>query len=692
MSEPQPATPHDKKTRLDDLRPEATMSVLDDFYSCQSIQVDPIDFDIVEPPRFLGMPVFPPGPRRDPASCAVKERGSLDVRLTIESLFGLVLPLEGQWLGIDRRNRWLVRWEIHDDTDRTVMGANVESIHGQVTAEIFPMPLRTDLADCAGAPGQYFVGIRLIADNDRDDDFDRDELSDPLPNEFRVRVTLVTETLAAVTSVSGNAGITAPPARPWPQPIAVSMSRWCVPSARSTRMVSGELRLSDPIQRAHVGFDATVGAEGLDPPRPLHVDTNIVGERVFFVVALPRDLTGRVRVTGYTNDRSRARSATFSVGGGRFGCQGPDFNYYVPARLGCEPIDCGWTGLNDLGSLVGRHGGLPALYRSGSGRLDPIGRDIGRKARILALNNRDSVAGSADLADGRSVGFVRDEDEKGTPRLRLAENVTFTALNDALVAVGILRGSDGVVPIRWTEGHVEPLDLPGHGAMPLAIDGAGTVAGVWSEDRGKRVRAFLLDGQEFRDLGELPGDVIALHLNGAGVVAATLATPDGLRGMLLTADGPLEIPMPEKADSLAVAGLNDEGVAAVTLRSAGVSRAARFHPERGLEFLDGLAQDDSVGSSEALGINNLGQILVVGHEGGRRVNRLLSPAPLPLPSDPFPGNGKQAGCACGPPAAPAGPSPAPTQPGAERSGLLLPLLWLILLLLMVLILLVLAAR
>lgn len=619
------------------------MSILDEFFATDSIQLDPVGLDVVEPPQVAGIDVIPRGPRSERVPCVLKRFGSLDATLTV---LGLSIPFRGTFLGVDSIGRWLIRWSVDDRTPRPFSSTTIRRIRGQITAAILPLePFRADLATCTGAAGEYFVTLSMIPPDDLDERFGR------LPNEVRIEADIVTATRALVTAVRGDAGVAAPPATPWPQPTVVTFSRSCVPSARSTRSVFGQVHLDTPVRRSHAGFRCSITAVGdsAEPgsapgTRVLDVRSHPpVGRSVIFEVMLPPDLTGAVRVTAITNNPSRRASAEFHVGGGRgFGCGDLIMvRYYEPIRVGCEAWDCGWTGLNDLSELIGRSGGMPVRYLTSRRVIDSVGRVVGDQALIRAINNHGRIVGAAVRGKGKTQGFVYGEplaDGISAPEVSWVPGVTFTAINDEGVAVGgrVRRGR--MVPVRWVKGELERVKVPSKDALALAVDGAGNLAGLHVPDGNGMVRVFIVDETGFHDLGDPGGSVVALTMNGAGAVAGTYAASGQNRGFLYSSQtGWLDLEMPESTQST-LCGLNDEGTAVGTLwdEKTGVRRAFRFTLEYGVEDLSALVSPERAFVADvAIGINNLGQILVQGSENGQPGYFLLNPDSVPAPELPI---------------------------------------------------------
>ncbi len=506
------------------------MSVLQDFYTTDSIRLDPVGLNIIEPPMFGLTPVIPGGVREETVPCIAKRLGSLGVTLTI---VGISIPFSGTFLGVDSMGRWLIRWSIDDRTPRPFRGlTTIRRVQGQITIAIAPLtPFRTDLTNCAGAAGEFFVSLSIISGEEVEERFGR------LPNEIRVEADSVTPVHALITNVQGTAGATAPSPTPWPQPSFINLSSYCVPSVRITPTIYGEVRLDHSVLRSHLDFTCVVSAEGLEPARMLEVHTNPpIGNYVFFEILLPPDLTGTVLITAVTNDRSHTRTARFGIGGGFFGCGGPiEAKYYDPIRIGCEDIDCGWTGLNDLSELIGRSGGWAVRYLTTRRIIDSVGRLVGKEAFLKAINNRGTVIGIVDYANGKMDSFIYGEpmsDGTVAPELSWVFGVTLQAINDAGIAVGARLEGDRMIPVQWMKGDLKDIQVPSFSAIIFSIDGAGNVAGLHIPKANAPVQGFFIDAQGFHDIGSLKGDIVSLTMNGAGTIAGTAITGQKVNGFI----------------------------------------------------------------------------------------------------------------------------------------------------------------
>jgi len=412
--------------------------------------------------------------------------------------------------------------------------------------------------------------------------------------------------------------------------------------------VFGAVHLDRPVLRSHAGFTAVIAAEGIDPPRALVVrQSRPIGSSVFFEILLPLDLTGAVHVTAVTNDPSRARSTEFYVGGSvglGLGCGGLlEAQYYEPIRVGCEAIDCGWTGLNDLAELIGRSGGSAVRYLTSRRVIDPVGRLAGDRAVLRAINNRGTVTGMVDDGKGKVNGFIYGEpfaDTGTAPLMHWMPGVSFHALNDAGVAVGGLSNGDRAVAVRWVKGRLEEIKVPSAYAIAMAVDGAGNVAGVHVPEGRGLVRGFVVDDLGFHDLGELGGNVVTLAMNGAGAVAGTVISAQAVRGFVYSRKtGLFDLKPPVDSGQCAVSGINDARTVVGTFwgDGDGTPRAFRYTTDRGSEDLNTLVHRDRMVVAEAaIAVNNLGQVLTLGRQNGEPGYFLLNPASIPTPQLPIP--------------------------------------------------------
>lgn len=433
-----------------------------------------------------------------------------------------------------------------------------------------------------------------------------------------------------------------------PQPLWVIPSTRCVSSARITSVVFIEVQLEYPPLLSNVHFRCDVTAEGIDLHRPLEVNprpARLIGASAFCEVTLPPDLTGTVRVTAVTNNPSRSSSTEFFVSGpGLPPCRDPleaEINVYEVIRIGCEAWDCGWTGINDVADLIGRSGGMAVRYLTALRMIDPVGQRVGEKAVLRAINNRGRVIGVVNRSKGQVDGFVCDEpvaNGRSAPEVHWVPGVSFTAINDAGVAVGNKFIKGRTVPVRWAKGQVDRIEMPSKNALALAIDGAENIAGTHIPKGDEAVHAFIMDQKGFRDLGDLGGSVIGLSMNGGNAIAGTVVSKQMVHGFAYSPQtGLFDLKMPIDASQSIASGVNNMGMIVGTFWSnkEGIRRAFRFTMDRGTEDLNAfISPDRMVVLETAVAVNNRGQILTSGSEKGEPGFFLLSPASIPIPHVP----------------------------------------------------------
>jgi len=220
------------------------MSVLDDFYTTDSIQLDPVGLNLVESPHLVIVgvptpdPLIPAGPLPpQTVPCVSKTPGRLNATLTI---LGITIRFDGTFLGVDSGGRWLVRWSADDRARQPFMGATITRVHGQFTVAIASLaPVRTDLITCTGASSEFFVSVSLIPLSTLEDRFRMLPDGQIAENEIRIETTLTTPIRALITSIQGNAGVAAPSPTSWPQPVGVTLNAYCLSWSRFTRRVFG---------------------------------------------------------------------------------------------------------------------------------------------------------------------------------------------------------------------------------------------------------------------------------------------------------------------------------------------------------------------------------------------------------------------------------------------------------------------
>ena len=228
-------------------------------------------------------------------------------------------------------------------------------------------------------------------------------------------------------------------------------------------------------------------------------------------------------------------------------------------------------GLNDLGEVVGSVNTASAVRgfvwskTAGLRLLSPLPGDSGSEG--YAINERSETVGVS--SGPRGVHAVRWTSSGVPQALATASTRTSRALaiNDAGDAVGSVDDGRARRAVRWRGGaSAEDLGaLPGHAASEaVAINNRGDVAG-WSGPLGAERAALWASGLAVRDLGTLPGGQWsrARALNGRGEVVGTSGSFLGTRAFRWTAAGGLQdlndlIPISDIV-LLEVAGINEAG-------------------------------------------------------------------------------------------------------------------------------------
>lgn len=256
--------------------------------------------------------------------------------------------------------------------------------------------------------------------------------------------------------------------------------------------------------------------------------------------------------------------------------------------LPCDATNCAGRGINDLGEVVGTHGGAAARW-SADGTLFDLGiLPGGTEATAHAINNDGMIVGESYTGTGFNDihafvytvagGMVDITPDAGISR---AYDV-----NDS----GQVAGHTNSVAFRWENDVLTQLGvLPGDAySFGKAINDFGQVAGTSVTASGNTVHAFrYTDGVGMEDLGVIGEHNEVWGISAAGDVVGdgdTLGNPD--RGFIYTDENGLQdlndmIDSPETWWIMSVQDSNDAGqiVALAVNRIVGGTFAVRLTPQ-----------------------------------------------------------------------------------------------------------------
>jgi probable HAF family extracellular repeat protein len=294
------------------------------------------------------------------------------------------------------------------------------------------------------------------------------------------------------------------------------------------------------------------------------------------------------------------------------------------------------TDINGLGYVSGYAGTHAVVYRNGI--VQDLGTLGGRSSRANGMNNMGQIVGYADTAQGERRAFVYDT--KGMHELgTLGGGFSLAyAINDEGVIVGSSPTPVGDVrAVRYEEsGPVDLGTLGGSYSQARAINSAGQVTGQSDNESAER-HAFLYSGNVMGDLGTLGGiSSFGYGINDAGKVVGQSTEARGQQRAFIYDGAEMRELKGLVPDAYGIAiDINNADVV-VGMSSGGASQftfsAVLFDPVLGTIDLNNLINPNSGWHlSEAIGINESGQIIGRGFFESREGSSsfLLTPVPLP---------------------------------------------------------------
>jgi probable HAF family extracellular repeat protein len=287
----------------------------------------------------------------------------------------------------------------------------------------------------------------------------------------------------------------------------------------------------------------------------------------------------------------------------------------TPATAAANPSMTMVVGLNNSGQMIGSQAPSGGYYTTGF--LDSNGQFSPLPGTPMAINNNGQVAGVVGYVNGQMTDQSPYSlpnstahaylDTNGTVK-DLGANATVYALNDAGQATGSLNTG-----------------------ATITVGGGGPAPHVLS-----------YDGQTSKDLGTLGGQFgYGYAINNHGDIVGQAETPTlALHAFLAQQAGKLIDlgTLPGDHDSSAVAINNKEQVVGYSGGNFLASHAFLYQNGRMTDLNKFLAPNSGVTLTDALAINNAGQILAVGNTTGDDWQRLylLTPVGEPQPVSPNP--------------------------------------------------------
>jgi probable HAF family extracellular repeat protein len=238
----------------------------------------------------------------------------------------------------------------------------------------------------------------------------------------------------------------------------------------------------------------------------------------------------------------------------------------------------------------------------------------------LGVNDAGAVVGAANgSATVRAFAGTRTGLSRELPPLPGDSASVAYAINNIGQAVGYSSGAGGERAVSWTPaGQPTALLAPGGAqARAYGLNQRGDVVGVAGQASARRPVLWAADGT-VNELPVLPGFAAgeAAWLNVRGDVVGYSATAAELRHATLwpAAGGAVDIGTLAGGNASQAFGINDAGAVVGSSESTLGSRAFIWSRLEGMRDLNGLAVAANVVLTKAVGINNAGMIVALGHE------------------------------------------------------------------------------
>ena len=248
----------------------------------------------------------------------------------------------------------------------------------------------------------------------------------------------------------------------------------------------------------------------------------------------------------------------------------------------------------------------------------PAGSDL---PRLLGANDFGAVVGAANAAQGvRAFSGTRSGAARELPPLPGDAASLAYAINNRGEAVGFSSGPAGERAVRWTpDGQPSALAAPGRAsARAYSINDRGDSVGVVGAASERRPTFWAASGIA-TELPLLPGFGAgeASWLNARGdTVGYVASNAEQRRATLWPAGGaPVDLgTLPGDSTSQAF-GINDAGAVVGSSDGRAGAKAFLWSSTAGLRDLNALlASPANVVLTRAIGINNVGMIVALGHE------------------------------------------------------------------------------
>jgi probable HAF family extracellular repeat protein len=311
---------------------------------------------------------------------------------------------------------------------------------------------------------------------------------------------------------------------------------------------------------------------------------------------------------------SHARAATYSIVDLGTLAQGTSTVVRGPNLAGTA------VGAGRLADL-GRSMGLPSALLFERGAALPVQGPAGTNtATLLGINDGGIVVGAANGPSAvRAFAGTRAGASRELPPLPGDNASVAYAINNSGQAVGYSSGPEGERAVSWTPaGQPTALVAPrGAPARAYGLNQRGDSVGVAGYASERRPVLWSVTGA-VNELAVLPGFVAgeAAWVNSQGDVVGYSATPAELRHATVwpATGGVLDLGTLAGGSASQAFGINDAGAVVGSSESTRGLRAFIWSRAEGMRDLNGMLVAANVILTKAVGINNAGMIVALGHD------------------------------------------------------------------------------
>lgn len=269
----------------------------------------------------------------------------------------------------------------------------------------------------------------------------------------------------------------------------------------------------------------------------------------------------------------------------------------------------------------GQSTGLPAALVFERGATQPVAGPAGTSyASLLGVNDAGTVVGAANGPTAvRAFAGTRAGASRELPPLPGDSASVAYAINNIGQAVGYSSGAGGERAVSWTPAGQPTALLAPRGAQARAygLNQRGDIVGVAGNASARRPVLWTAGGA-INELSVLPGFAVgeAAWVNNRGDVVGYSATGAELRHATLwpATGGAVDIGTLAGGSASQAFGINDAGAVVGSSESTHGWRAFIWNSVEGLRDLNALAGTANLVLTKAVGINNAGMIVALGHD------------------------------------------------------------------------------